>query len=73
MTMMNSELYDALKEAGATEEKSRAAAASMAVYDQRFAKIETDLSILKWMTGTVIVLVIGGFSLILRLLLDVSR
>ncbi|MEY4210535.1 MAG: hypothetical protein RLZ92_915 [Pseudomonadota bacterium] len=33
---MITELYDALKEAGASEEKSRAAAKALAEYESRF-------------------------------------
>ena len=55
---MIAELYDALKDAGASEEKARAAAKTMAEFDSRFNKIDQDLSlikaeiiILKWMLG----------------------
>jgi hypothetical protein len=51
MTTMITELYDALKDAGADEEKARKAAETVAAYENRFAKIETDLGILKWMVG----------------------
>jgi hypothetical protein len=51
MTTMITELYDALKDAGAEEEKARKAAETVAAYENRFAKIETDLGILKWMVG----------------------
>jgi hypothetical protein len=51
VTTMITELYDALKEAGATEEKARKAAETVAAYENRFTKIETDLAILKWMVG----------------------
>jgi hypothetical protein len=51
MNLMNSELYDALVSAGAPESKARAAAVSMADYDTRFAKIDGDLLLLKWMVG----------------------
>jgi hypothetical protein len=44
------EVYDAFREAGASEEKSRAAAKAIADYDGRFSKIEADLLVLKWMT-----------------------
>ena len=36
---------------GAPEEKARAAAEELAAYESRFAKIETDLAVLKWMVG----------------------
>ena len=52
MTTVITELYDALKDAGATEEKARKAAETVAAYESRFTKIETDLGILKWMVGS---------------------
>ena len=62
MSTMIAELYDALKDAGASEEKARAAAKTMADYDSRFNKIDQDLSlikaeitILKWMLGFLVV------------------
>lgn len=51
---MISEVYDALKDAGASEEKARKAAETLANYDDRFARIETELAVLKWMLGTVL-------------------
>jgi hypothetical protein len=48
------ELYDALKEAGASDEKARAAAQVLANYDSRFSKIEADLPVLKWMVGLIL-------------------
>lgn len=42
-------------EAGVSEEKSSEAAKAIANYDNRFVKIESDLLILKWMVGLVIV------------------
>lgn len=74
MTTMLSEVYDALLEAGATQEKARKAAEAVAGYENRFAKIEAkldteftavrgELNLLKWMVG----LMLGGvFVLILR-------
>jgi peptidoglycan hydrolase CwlO-like protein len=47
MTTMVAELYDALIAAGSPQDKARAAAAAMAEYDpyqQRFVKIEADIS-----------------------------
>jgi hypothetical protein len=37
------ELYDALKDAGASEEKAQAAAKAIADYDSRFSRIEADM------------------------------
>jgi len=54
MSTMITELYDALKDAGASEEKAKAAATAMADYDSRFNKIEADLLLLKWMVGFVL-------------------
>jgi len=51
MSTMIFEIYDALKEAGATEAKAKAAAEAMAAYENRFAKADTDLTVLKWMVG----------------------
>ncbi len=48
---MISELYDALKSAGADEQKARSAASAVASYEDRFNKIETDLLLMKWMIG----------------------
>ena len=52
------ELYEALKEAGASEEKACAAAEQAANYedrfsaiDRRFSTVDRDLMLLKWMVG----------------------
>lgn len=59
MPTMISEVYDALLDAGASEEKARKAAEAVAAYDQRFAGIDVKLEALKgelqwvkWMLGT---------------------
>ena len=51
ISTMISEVYDALKEAGASDEKAKAAAQAMANYENRFTRIDTDLVLLKWMIG----------------------
>lgn len=51
MSTMISEVYDALKEAGASEEKARKAAEALASYENRFTRIESDLAVLKGMVG----------------------
>jgi hypothetical protein len=51
MSTLNSELYDALKEAGASESSARKAAEPVAAFENRFARIDTDLAVLKWMLG----------------------
>jgi hypothetical protein len=51
MSTMIFEVYDALKEAGATEEKARKAAEALAAYENRFNRPAGDLNLLKWMVG----------------------
>ena len=51
MAMMMSSLYDARRAAGAGDEAARKAAEEVAGYDNRFAKVESDLNLLKWMIG----------------------
>ena len=55
MSTMISEVYDALREAGASEEKARAAAEAIASQNERFTRIEhhldkigQDIDWLKW-------------------------
>ena len=55
MSAIVKEVYDAFLDAGASEQKAAAAAKALADYDDRFNKIESDLLILKWMVGLVIV------------------
>lgn len=61
MSTMISEVYDALKEAGASEEKARKAAEAIATYENRFAHIESDLTLLKWMVGFVLAMQVAMF------------
>ena len=56
MSTMIYEVYDALKSAGAPEEKAKAAAEALGNYENRFNKIETELNLLKWMVGANIAL-----------------
>jgi len=49
--MIIEEIYDALLEAGASEEKARAAARAMTNYETRISKIESRLTLLEWMIG----------------------
>jgi len=48
MAIMISELYDALLNAGATEEKARKAAETMAGFENRFANIESMQRLHTW-------------------------
>ena len=63
MAVMIAEVYEALMEAGASEAKARAAAESLANYENRFPKIEADLLVVKWMLGVVIA---GILSLLVK-------
>lgn len=67
MSTMIVEVYEALKEAGASEGKDLgkigAAARAIADYDMRFGKIEADLLVLKWMVGAILA---GVASLIIK-------
>lgn len=51
MSTMIFEVYDALKDAGATEEKAKKVAGSLTNYESRFNKVESELNLLKWMVG----------------------
>lgn len=46
MTVMITELYDALKDAGADDEKARKAAQTVAAYETRLGRIEGKLTVL---------------------------
>lgn len=63
MAIMLAELYDALKDAGAPDDSARKAAEAVAAYETRFAKIEADLMLLKWMTGATLA---GVVSLLIK-------
>jgi hypothetical protein len=67
MAVMMGNLYSALKQAGADEENARKAAAEIAGYENRFAKPESDVALLKWMVGFVIGLCLLLVGLVLRL------
>lgn len=62
MSMMVSEVYDALVAAGAPEDKARAAA--IAVSEEQFATkkdiadIKSELIVVKWLLGVVIVVTV---------------
>ena len=66
MTTMIAEVYDALVAAGSPEDKARRAAEAIAAYENRFAKIEADLNLLKWMVGFVLAFCVAILSLQLR-------
>jgi len=51
MTVMNREIYEALKEAKVFEGKALKAAESVASYDARFADVDRKLTLVQWMVG----------------------
>ena len=54
MTIMLSKTYDALKAAGAPDDKAREAAEEIAGYENRLSGIEAELKLVKWMIGLAI-------------------
>jgi len=62
MSMMVSEVYDALVAAGAPEDKARAAAIAVSeeqlVTKKDIADIKSELIVVKWMLGVVIVVTV---------------
>ena len=63
---MITELYDALKEAGASEASARKAAETMASYENRFARVDADLAVLKRMTGFNLAATMAVLFLVIR-------
>ena len=57
--MMVTEVYDALIEAGASEEKARRAAGVLADYDREFSGIRGDLKPMKWMLASTFALLLA--------------
>jgi hypothetical protein len=47
MSTMIAEVYDALKDAGASEEKAKAAAVALADYGNRFDRVDGELAVLR--------------------------
>ena len=62
MTTMITELYIALKSAAAPEAEARGAAEAVAIYGNRFAGLEADMLVLKWMLGATLAGVISIVS-----------
>jgi hypothetical protein len=66
MALQLGALRDALISAGVSDDKANKAAEEAAGYENRLAKIETDLAVMKWMLAVLIAgvatLVIKAFS-----------
>ncbi|WP_428353147.1 hypothetical protein [Methyloprofundus sp.] len=54
MSIMNSEIYSALIDAGASEEKAKAAAVSVIDYEKDINEVKLDLKVIKWGIGLII-------------------
>ncbi len=52
--------------AGSPEDKARKAAETVAAQESRFAKIETELAVIKWMVGFSLAGVVGILLLLIR-------
>jgi len=68
MTTMIAEVYDALKEAGASEDKARKAAETIANYDTQFSDIRSELKVHRWMFGVLTTIGIGNLFLSFQIL-----
>ena len=73
MAVMISEVYDALREVGVSEEKARRAAEAVAVQEPRFTaietrltRVETRLGVLQWMVGGLYAFMVPALWLLLR-------
>jgi hypothetical protein len=51
MAVMMGDLYDALRSAGAEDDKARKAAAEVAGFENRLASLDSRVSVLTWMVG----------------------
>lgn len=49
--LINQELYTALIEAGASDDNAKKAACAVAAYENQFAEVRSDLTVLKWISG----------------------
>ncbi len=63
MAVMLSETYEALKEAGASEARARAASEEIAAFKSRLMRVETKLNMV--LSGTV-ALIVGMITLVVR-------
>ena len=68
MSLMVTEVYDALRAANVPEDAAKKAAGAIATYEPRFATLERDTSVLKWMLGTmgpVLIALVAGLYIVL--------
>lgn len=69
MAVMVGSLYNALLEAGVSKDGATKAAEELAGHESRFSKLEADVLVLSWMTGFVLASVLGGFGIVIKLLM----
>lgn len=68
MAMMLFKTYEALRAAGAPDDKAREAAEEIAGFENRLAAIEADVKLLKWMLGVNLAFSLAILVILLRLL-----
>jgi hypothetical protein len=73
MALMLGSLYDALVSVAVDPDKARKAAEEAAGYKNRITKVETDLTLLKWMIATNIVLTFGVLTAVVPMLVRMTR
>ena len=61
MATVQSEVFEAFREIGITEEKAMKAASSLSHRDADVAGLKHDVSIMKWMMGTVLAFQVAIF------------
>ncbi len=61
MTTLHSEVFEAFREIGASEDKAIRAATALSKRDDDVATIKSDLLVLKWMLGFVLAFQVGVF------------
>ncbi len=66
MSLMISEVYDAFLAGGTPDEKARKAAEALSAHEGRFAKIEGELLVVKWMVGFNLAATMGILFLLLK-------
>lgn len=78
MTTMIREVYEALKEAGASEERSVSAAAAiedlrdesrLRSIEREIAEVKADVRVVKWMLGFLLALGVANLWLLIRMAL----
>lgn len=62
MAVMLEKLYDALRAAGADDDKARDAAVESAAYENRINRVDADLTLIKWMVGFNLALTLSVFA-----------